>query len=144
MKPANLFFVELIIVLLFFSISSAVILRVFAAADSKQRNTVLTERSIICAQSVAEAYSVSGELDKALETVFGEDAALIDGSSLLLDESFRPSENGGIALTLNETKEQGAAGTLSELNITFSDGNTELYSLACAAYIPLNGGAADE
>ena len=142
LRPANLFFVELIIVLLFFSFSAAVILQVFAAADKRQRVSDLTEQAIICAQSLAEAYSVTGSADEAVSLTFGGEIRAEDGR-LLLDEGFKPSGD-DVALTLRENAQVSDAGTLSQLQMSFAlaDGE-ELYSAICYAYIP-NGGGGDE
>ena len=141
MRPQNLFFIELVIALLFFAMSAAVILQVFAAAHIKQRQSMLTERSVICAQSVAEAYSVSGDIAFALSETFGE--TLPSGELITLDSEFKPSPNGSVTLTLSEERESSAAGTLKYLNICFAADDNELLSVRCAAYITGAGGAAD-
>lgn len=68
--------------LLFFVISFAVIIRVFAAADGLERKSRRRVKAALCAQSIAEAYSVSGDTGTALRLVFGED---IPGDSVSLD-----------------------------------------------------------
>lgn len=135
-RRANLFFIELLIALLFFSISAVIMLRVFAAADNKQKTAALTEKSIICAQSLAEAYSVSGELSDSAYKVLGVDA---DGEEAIisLDEELSPAEDGAVLLTLAETVlSDNAAGRLTQLEITFTAGETQLYTMTCSAYIP--------
>ena len=140
-RPMNLFFAELIISLLFFSISGAVILKVFAEADSKARKSAQLESAVLCAQSVAEAYSVCGSVQQAFELVFGEDCA-VDGV-LRLDGDCRLCEDGEILLTFLREQSETAAGTLSQLTLTFTMNDEELYTLDCSAYIP-KGGNADE
>ena len=63
-RPLNLFFIEMIISLLFFSISGAVILSVFAGADKKSRAGETLESIIVFSQSVAEVYSLNGDYDE--------------------------------------------------------------------------------
>lgn len=137
-RPANLFFIELVLVLLFFSIAAAVILNLFAAADRRQKRNNATEGSIICAQTIAEAYSVSGDISKALELTFGKDE--LKGGEIKLDRSFTPDENGALTLYISESEEQSNAGALRTLDMSFSDNSGEIYSLTCSAYIPKNGG----
>lgn len=135
-RRANLFFIELLIALLFFSISAVIMLRVFAAADNKQKTAALTEKSIICAQSLAEAYSVSGELSDGTYKVLGVSA---DGEEMTisLNEELSPAEGGAVQLKLTETVlSENAAGRLSQLEITFAAGETQLYTMTCSAYIP--------
>lgn len=140
-RPVNLFFTELIIALLFFSISGAVILKVFAAADKKTRENAQKERAIICAQSIAEAYSELGNAEAALKTVFSESVKLEemgDGFSIKLDGDLAPALDGGIVLKTAEQRDKTASGELSTLTVSFDSENGELYELVCSAYISDN------
>ena len=98
-KSNNLLFAEMTLALLFFVISFAVIIRVFAAADGLERKSRRRVKAALCAQSIAEAYSVSGDTGTALRLVFGED---IPGDSVSLDSDMRPEQDGEITLTLSE------------------------------------------
>lgn len=145
-RPVNLFFTELIIALLFFSISGAVILNVFASADKRSHINSEKENAMICAQSVAEVYSESGNADETLKNVFSEEPSFDESSgvyTMVLDSYCRPSANGKIKMTAAEKSEKTLSGTLSELTVSFADGEVELFSLVCSAYIP-NGGEGDE
>ena len=133
---ANLFFIELVIVLLFFSFSSAVILRIFAAADHKQEMSDLTESTVICAQSMAEAFSVSGSLSETAELVFGIENEFGSNGEIKLSKSLEHSENGAVTLFLSQENNETDAGRLSYLTMKFVYDGDEIYSLKCAAYIP--------
>lgn len=138
----SLFLVEIIIALLFFSISGAVILRVFAAADSKMHSVTTNDSIILCAQSLAEAYSVGGSASAAAVTVFGEEFTPDSSGTLTipLDSQCRLSEHAEITLTLTERCEGSRAGTLKMLSISFSGSGGEIQRLECSAYIPAGGG----
>lgn len=122
-RPLNLFFIEIIIALLFFSISGAVILSVFAGADRRSHKSELLESVIVFSQSVAEVYAVNGNADETLKTVERECGGL--------DES--------IMLSKYEEKTENSAGTLSKLTLTFTENGEEIYQFTCSAYIQ-NGG----
>lgn len=139
-KSNILLFAEMTIALLFFVISFAVMIRVFAAADGLERRAQRREKAVLCAQSIAEAYSVSGDTGTALRLVFGEDMPQED---ITFNSELVPEDNGEITLTLSEEKEDTAAGTYSTLSIRFGYSGEELFSLDCGAYIP-RGGAAVE
>lgn len=142
-RSVNLFFTELIIALLFFSISGAVILQVFAAADKKARLSAEKENAMICAQSIAEVYSESGNAEETLKTVFSQDVQFDESGgtySLKLDDKCRQSVDGKINAEITETRETTLSGELSRLSILFTNDGGELYSLDCSAYIPLGGG----
>ncbi|MDY4588959.1 MAG: hypothetical protein SPD47_10970 [Oscillospiraceae bacterium] len=139
-KSNILLFAEMTIALLFFVISFAVMIRVFAAADGLERRAQRREKAVLCAQSIAEAYSVSGDTGTAMRLVFGEDMPQGD---ITLNSELVPEDNGEITLSLSEEKDDTAAGTYSTLSIRFGYSGEELFSLDCGAYIP-RGGAAVE
>ena len=135
----------MIAALLFFSVSGAVILRVFAAAHVRAGENSARDSAILCAQSVAEAYSVSADPRAACARVFGAEPRT-DGETLTLelDGNCRPSGNAAVTLSLTENREPTAAGTLCRLSMTFSTAGGELFSLDCSAYVPEKGGTAVE
>ncbi len=123
-RPLNLFFIEIIIALLFFSISGAVILSVFAGADKKSHDGEILESVIMFSQSVAEVYSLNGDADEAVRIVTEQCGKL--------DES--------IVLSKSEEIEESPSGTFSKLFLEFKNNEKVIYSFACAAYIQ-NGGS---
>ncbi len=143
-KSSNLLFAEMIIALLFFIISFAVIIRVFAAADGIEREERRRGQAAILAQSAAEAYSVSGNAEQSVGMALGCEIAPAEGtrgkSGLALGEDFLPSEGGEITLSFSEERNDSDAGCYSELTLVFSYQGEEFYSLRCGAYIPTNGG----
>ena len=122
--PLNLFFIEIIIALLFFSISGAVIMTVFAGAEKKTRQSEMLEDAIVFAQSVAEVYSLNANADSSIKTVTDECGAL----------------NEKITLKKSEQKTNVAAGTLSELTLIFSESGKVIYEFRCSAYLQNGGG----
>ena len=126
-----LLYAEMIIALLFFVISFAVIIRVFASADSLERRSRQRQSAALCAQSIAEAYSVGGDVQKAVSLALGADLRDFTGSA-------------EIGLRLDEQKQDTAAGVYSELAVEFFDNSGDdeelIYSLKCGAYVP-GGGA---
>ncbi len=146
-RPANLFFIELIIVLLFFSFSAAVILQIFAAADERQDNSDVVEKAVICSQSLAEAFSVTGDFAEASAIVFGDDAGMFsgNGAEIHLDSNMKPCEGGEITLIMAQNCRETAAGRLSGLEFEFRTAEGQLFPpIICETYFPNKGGAADE
>lgn len=147
-RPINLFFTEMIIVLLFFSISGAVILKVFASAELKSQRSARLERVMITAQSIAEAYSESGDFSAAAVLVCGNDAVFGE-SAPLGDTETDPDDNGAettllleggsVSVLARQTTDLFGAGELRGLKMTFTADGEEIYSLTCSAYIR-NGG----
>ena len=136
-KPSNLFLVEMIIAMLFFSVSGAVILNVFAAADGKMRRSAAGDSAMLCAQSCAEVYSLKGSAEEMAETVFGEFTARDDGAiSIALDESCNPSAEGVMTLIIREAEEDSPAGALRTAELVFMRDDEELRRFTCSAYVP--------
>lgn len=136
-KPSNLFLVEMIIAMLFFSVSGAVILNVFAAADGKMRRSAAGDSAMLCAQSCAEVYSIKGSAEKMAEMVFGEFTVREDGSLYVtLDENCKPSAEGAITLVIKENAEDSPAGALITAELVFTREGEELRRFTCSAYVP--------
>lgn len=128
----------MILALLFFVISFAVIIRVFAGADGLERERRRREKAELIARSAAEAYSVSGNAAWAAEQALGCAARFADARcEIALDENLSPSDGGEITLAFEERRSEPAiVGCYSELSMSFLCGGEEFYSLTCAAYIP--------
>ncbi len=140
-KVDKLFLIEMVMSVLFFSVSSALIVRTFASASEKMRENDLKNCMTMCAQNCAEVYSVSGSIDDVVVGVFGDEA--VGKNEFLLDEQCRYDSSGDIILSLKETQRQeDEAGCLSIMTITFSSdkGADTLYCLECSAYVPTKGG----
>lgn len=148
-KPNNLLYAEMIIALLFFVISFAVIIRVFASADGLERRSRQRQSAALCAQSIAEAYSVTADVQKSVNLALGADMRDFSGNAEVgLDSGFYPvnsTDQAEIILLLSETEEKTGAGVYSELTVEFYDSlgeeRTSVYSLKCGSYAP-EGGAA--
>ncbi|MCM1024373.1 MAG: hypothetical protein NC395_10000 [Prevotella sp.] len=144
----NLFFMEMIIVLLFFGIASAVILNAFAAADRVSGESGRLERMSFCAQSAAEIFSASGDLEDTAKRLFGDvpfgipAADTSEGGSETLtvplseDCEYSPGDP-PLFMTMSVSGEEYGGGRLKTLHITFEDENGgELYSIVSGAYLP--------
>ena len=145
----NLFFLEMIIVLLFFSIAAAVILNSFSVSNGLAQKSRRTEAMAFCAQSAAEIFSETGDLSQTIEELFGggsaeilnadlEDGSYISEATIPLTESceFSPQDP-EIFITLTETAEQSNGGVLKTLSIRFENNDKEeLYKITSGAYIP--------
>lgn len=147
----NLFFMEMIIVLFFFSIASAVILNAFAASDRLSRESRRLERMTFCAQSAAEIFSETGSLPETLEKLFGSNSYDIRSTDLegggyfsrvelpLTEECAYSPENAELYMFVSVYSEE--PGGLSEMHIVFTDGSDgeELYEIMAGAYLPGKG-----
>lgn len=140
----NLFFVEMIIVLLFFGIASAVILGTFAASGEISRESGRLERMSFCAQSAAEIFSETGSLSETAAKLFGIETEEADSLTVPLDENciYSPADAAlYMTLTVSDKDKSG----LSELRTAFSVRNGEiLYEIKSGAYLPGKDGVGNE
>lgn len=139
----NLFLLEMIIVLLFFSIASAVILKAFVAADRISAENIRLERMAFCAQSVAESFSVTADLAETAEDIFGIDSENIKNATyieipLKEDCTYSYMDDAEIYLTMQHVHtEYGKGQNYIAISISFEDddGNV-LYEIHSAAFKP--------
>ena len=139
----NLFLLEMIIVLLFFSIASAVILKAFVAADRISAENIRLERMAFCAQSVAESFSVTADLAETAEDIFGIDPENIENATyieipLKEDCTYSYLEDADIFLIMQFVHTEYGEGQMYIVtNIYFKDddGNV-LYEMNSAAFKP--------
>ena len=141
--PLNLFFIELLVVLLFFAVSGGVIMNLFASSDVRARLNKLTEQTMLSVQSVSETYAVCGDMDRTVDKIFGSAACVgftktlneddsgepieervIKGYTITMDENLYPlvtpdgiRDYGAVELVLEETGEEMSGGTLHKLDI---------------------------
>ena len=137
----NLFLLEMIIVLLFFSIASAVILKTFVTADRISAENIRLERMAFCAQSAAESFSSTADLAETAEAVFGIDSDKFENATRIeipLDDkcSYAYLTDAGIFMTMQIIGSE-YDGRLKTLHIFFKDKNGNmLYEINSAAYTP--------
>ena len=147
--PLNLFFIELIIILLFFSISGAVVLKLFASADIIEEKSFLTGHAVMNVQSLSEIYAGTGDMRRASDELFGSGWYTEDPDGVIticLDNEMKPlltedarRNYGRVNIVLDETRTKGNCGELCSMTgkvYLLGEGGTEIYSQVCSAYIP--------
>lgn len=152
----NLFFLEMIIVLMFFSLAAAIILNSFAASDRLAKSSRRTESMAFCAQSAAEIFSETGDLETVAKTLFGENSPEISTvetrsgglESLIVplseDFAYSPNEPSCTVIMNVVAFEEYSGGVLKTLRISFEGGNGEvLYVMTSGAYVPYEKGGAE-
>ncbi len=137
----NSFFIEIIIVILFFSVSSAVIAEVFAKAYIEKNLNKMTSSAIITAESISEVYSTNGNLNQTIEQVFSKDCAsssiTANNYKIKLDKDLKwNGKSDDIILNVSEAKKPNPQGMLSYLDIEFISRDKVIYELSSSAYIP--------
>ena len=132
-----LFFVEMIIVLLFFVISCAVVMNMFVHSDKLSRESERLEKMTFYSQSAAEIYSETGSTAKIAEMLFGVSSDNNGAVSLSLDNGFDVAEKGSLILELIP-EEKGDRENFTAIEIRFSDDTGAVLYSVKAAHIPMS------
>ncbi|MBW7572935.1 hypothetical protein [Caproiciproducens faecalis] len=141
--PVNSFFVEMILVILFFAISVTVTLQLFVQANNRAHQSSDLSTAVIQAENIAEqvsALSSPDQLPEALKTAKQE-----SGGSYRLNynQEWKPTASDPrytVDVTLKKSPSEG--GTMVTAKIAVSriknGGEDSLYSLRSAKYLPQN------
>lgn len=120
----NMLLIELVIVLLFFSLSQVVVVQVFAAAQKKAVDSRITHAALTMAQDVAERLSCVDEPEGLLnELGFAE-----------CDEAYVLTDGGGFELCAQVARTGQSAGVLKTVTLTATRGGEVLFAFPCATY----------
>lgn len=128
-KP-NAMLIELIIVILFFSISAGIILQLFVASHERSLESSIGTSALFMAEAYAEQFAASTLPVDA----FLEDAGFVENGGAYT----RQAEINGRTVTISALSETTAseAGTLDRLDITVSAGERPSVSLPATRYLP--------
>lgn len=128
--------IELIIVILFFSISAAVILQFFVSAHLKSEDSAQKSAAVLQAQQIAETFQQTGALPSGA-------VSQGDGAVLYFDGDWNPlqsAEGASFFAELRFSQDKTGAGSLRKLSVNLlkndeKDGEA-LYGLSVQKYVP--------
>ena len=125
----NILLIELLIVILFFSLSQVLMVRVFASAHTKSYESVQLRRALMTCEDLAEQLSISEEPDALLlhQGFNGQDGSYV-----------YTSEHGFDVYVLCH-REEKPAGTLLSSTITAQKDENVIISLPVSLYVPKEG-----
>ena len=89
-RRSNIFLMEIIISILFFSIASAVCIQLFAKAKLQSDNTAALNKAVLAASSAAEALEVSDGTQESLISCFPGGEAYGRTLRVYYDQSWNP------------------------------------------------------
>lgn len=125
----NMLLIELVIVLLFFSLSSAVLLQVFAKAQQINTNSRIANEALLAAENAAETLCASSDAKQALIALGFEKAS----------ESFYTlTSDAGYRLTASLRRLTQPSGVQMMVDLQAFRGDTSLFTLPAARYTGVN------
>lgn len=128
-KP-NALLIELVIVLLFFSLSAAVILQLFIGAHDKSVRSSTDSVAIIMAEDMAERFLASDLTADAFLTAEG--FTLAEGAYILSTQA----DGRSIQMVAEPSRQEGMAGNLDEVTLTVCDGDLTILTIPVSRYLP--------
>lgn len=131
---SSLFLMEMMVVILFFALTSAICVHLFAQSYQTAKHSEALTNGVLQAESAAELYkSTGGDLRQTAELLNAEWSSE-SGLDLGYDTQWQPITSGKqTAYHLTMTNVQGQLAQTAELLIRAADGS-ELYRLTVKAY----------
>ncbi|WP_066644422.1 hypothetical protein [Christensenella timonensis] len=136
-SKSKLFLIELIIMILFFAVASAVCMNIFARAKlASQKSTETTMAALLCQQAAEAFKATDGNEGRMMELLDAteENGRLVVG----YDEAFAPVAGGQGAAYRMEIGFSGAGG-VREADITMLREADTVYRLQAAQYVGAEG-----
>lgn len=128
--------IELIIVILFFSISAAVILQFFVSAHLKSEDSAQKSAAVLQAQQIAETFQQTGSPPSGA-------VSQGDGAMLYFDEDWNPlqsAKGASFFAELRFSQDKTDAGSLRKLTVNLlkndEKGGEAIYALSVQKYVP--------
>ncbi|HKM31939.1 MAG TPA: type II secretion system protein [Oscillospiraceae bacterium] len=138
-RRSSAFLVELLIVVLFFSIASAVTIKLFVAAHDKSVSSQELVNAVAQSQSVAEAIKATDSPEQALSLLYRDKVASTGEmqAEIFFDENWQVVGNpSSYKLTVKySVTPEGAGEMLTAEIITYTQDNKLIYALNISDYI---------
>lgn len=91
-SKSGLFLMELIILILFFSIAGAICVRLFVSAHTRAADSANLNKAVLAAQSAVEAYKGSGQPGETFQELLGAKADADGVYQVYYDEAWQAAE----------------------------------------------------
>ncbi len=131
LKQRNAFFLEFIVVILFFSLSAAVILQLFVSANNSSMLSYEKDMALIRAQSVCEEIRAAGlDFSERLETMEGcrlQSGGETQGQYVIFyDKDWKATQAHSLyRMTVDYCLQREKAGTMVTASVSISKQETE-------------------
>lgn len=131
------FFVEIIIVILFFSLATVIISKMFVSSSYNNRINRLRTRSINNASSIIEVYKIADSMDDCLKKAIDVECKYQKQDNIYkinLNEHMKYEEYGNIKLYIQEQADMTKAGVNKTINMKYIYNNREIYVIEGKKY----------
>ncbi len=131
------FFVEIIIVILFFALSTVIISKIFVSSAYNNKINRIRTMSINNASSILEVYKIADNIDHCLKQVMDEDCKYQKDKNsymVILNDHMKYDEEGNIKLYIQEQSNKTKAGINKTINMKYIYNNREIYVIEGKKY----------
>ena len=131
------FFVEIIIVILSFSLATVIISNMFVSSSYNNRINRLRTRSINNASSIIEVYKIADSMDDCLKKAIDVECKYQKHDNIYkinLNEHMKYEEYGNIKLYIQEQADMTKAGVNKTINMKYIYDNREIYVIEGKKY----------
>lgn len=125
----NTVLMELIIVILFFSLSMVIVMPIFSGAQERTSESRLINHALNMAQNAAEALSAVDDTEKALT----------DLGFVKQEDEYQLTSDRGYTLTAVFHKLSQPAGALTQMTIVADKGEKTLFTIPVSRYVSKEG-----
>lgn len=121
----NTLLVELTVVILFFAVSQAVVLQVFAKAQQVNRHTAVLNRALLFAEKTAETLAATDDVRETLISLgFAEE-----------NDGYETAEGGEYRVTATVANLKQPSGVLHTVTLNAYQGEELLFTLPATRYV---------
>lgn len=131
------FFVEIIFVILFFSLAAVILTKIFVSSAYNNQLNRLRIESINSASSLLEVYKSVDNVEQCLKQVLDNEVSYTKDNNeyiVRLDDNMRYVKNGKIQLKIIEKTNKTKAGLCKELSLKYIYNNVEVYVIEGKKY----------
>ncbi len=133
-SKSNLFLIELIIAVLFFSLAAAVCIQMFALGHSINKSNEEKEHAIVSCISLAEAFEAADGDAGAAAEYFPESQMTGNVITLYFDESWLATSGNEAVYKVSLTSSEEGMFSLADIKAVTIEDESEIYSLGTRIY----------
>lgn len=133
----NNFFIEIIIVILFFAIAATIIVRIFATSISNNDFNDVCSKAIINSGSIIDVYKSGASIDESIKMIINDKYKFNKSNNsyeVNIDKNMKYSKKGKIKVIIEEDKELTKAGQCKTIKLKYVYRNREIYTIEGKKY----------
>lgn len=133
-RRSNIFLMEIILSILFFSIASAICIRLFAQAHMQSEHTAALNQAVLAASSAAEALETCGGAAEELSVSFPYSQAEGQTLHVYYDSAWKPCVSADTVWQMDVILSDSGGLLRGDITVSGDGGETVIYTLTTEYY----------